>query len=45
MKLNCHMAPFITDIVLGVLFLLLGDSPLSEFYVPIFQNTLSFQSS
>jgi hypothetical protein len=39
MKMNSHMAPFVTD-VLGVVFFLLGDSPFSEFYVLMLQNTV-----
>jgi len=38
MKLNCHMAPLVAD-VLDVVFFLVGDSPVSEFYVPTFWNT------
>jgi len=38
MKLSCHMAPFYAD-VLDVVFFLVGDSSVSEFYVPAFWNT------
>jgi len=38
MKINCHMAPYIPD-VLDVVFFLVGDSSVSEFYVPMFWNT------
>jgi len=31
--------------IFNVVFLLLGDSPASEFYIPMFQNTLSVPSS
>ena len=38
LKLNCHMAPFVADVLDFVLFLV-GDSPVFEFYVPSFWNT------
>jgi hypothetical protein len=34
-----------SNIVSGVVFFLLGESPASDFHVPTFRNTLSFPSS